>query len=71
MHLGKEALDLFALAAASPEVDVEPHLSLETHTGCHQRLHSVKLFTLQAEIDYIHHVMQLRAGKNCEKIDKY
>ena len=69
MHLGKEALDLFALAAASPEVGVEPHLALETRTGYHQRLRNIKLFTLQAEIDYIHHVMQLRRGKNCENKD--
>ena len=43
MHLSKEALDLFALAGASLEVDVEPHLAPETHTGFHQRLHSIKL----------------------------
>lgn len=45
MHLGKEALDLFGLAAASPEVDVIPHLVPEKRTGFHQRLHNVKLFT--------------------------
>jgi hypothetical protein len=64
VHLSKEALDLFGLAAASPKVDVIPHLAPERRTGFHQRLHNIKLFTLQAEID---HICQLRAGTNCDE----
>lgn len=45
MHLSKEALDLFGLAAASPEVEVIPHLAPGKRSGNHQRLHSIKLFT--------------------------
>jgi hypothetical protein len=72
VHLSKEALDLFALAAASPspEVDMVPHLTLETHARFHQRLHSIKLITLQAKTDYIRHVMQPGTGTNCNEIDK-
>lgn len=45
MQLSKEALDLFGLAAASPEVDVIPHLAPEERSVFHQRLHSIKPFT--------------------------
>uniref|UniRef100_A0A0A8XZV5 Uncharacterized protein n=1 Tax=Arundo donax TaxID=35708 RepID=A0A0A8XZV5_ARUDO len=35
VHLSEEALDLTVAAAASPEVNVEPRLASETHTGFH------------------------------------
>ena len=70
MHLSKEALYLFGIAAASPEVDVIPHMAPEKRYGLHQRLHSIKLFTLQAGTDrYICHAMQLREGTNWDEID--
>lgn len=46
MHLSEEALDFVGAAAASPEVEVEPHLPPETNTRFHQGLHSIKLATL-------------------------
>jgi len=46
VHHGEEALDFVGAAAASPEVEVEPHLPPETNTRFHQGLHSIKLATL-------------------------
>jgi len=43
VHLSEEALDFVGAAAASPEVEMEPHLPPETNSRFHQELHSIKL----------------------------
>jgi len=62
VHLSEEALDFVGAAAASPEVEVEPHLPPETNTRFHQGLHSIKLATLRRLWAHACHSAKRRAA---------
>jgi len=69
VHLSKETLYIFANAAASQEIDVEPRFALDIHVVFYQRLHSIKLSTLHKL--YIRHAKQTQQNFNmCEEIDE-
>ena len=61
-------LYIFATAAASQEIDVEPRFALEIHAVFYQRLHSIKLSTLHKL--YIRHAKQTQQNNMCEEIDE-
>jgi len=57
VHLSKESLYIFATAAASQEIDVEPWFALEMHSVFFQRLHSIKLSTRVTSIVVMESIM--------------